>query len=69
LHADRQELELLTVALRELPERMRHVFVLARFENLPHTQIAHQLRISVSAVEKNLVKAIAHLAIRLERRP
>jgi RNA polymerase sigma-70 factor (ECF subfamily) len=68
LHADRQELELLTVALRELPERMRHVFVLARLENLPYVQIAHQLRISVSAVEKNLVKAIAHLAVRLERR-
>lgn len=63
------ELHLLTVALRELPERMRHVFVLARLENVPYTQIARQLRISVSAVEKNLVKAIAHLSTRLERRP
>jgi RNA polymerase sigma-70 factor (ECF subfamily) len=69
LHADRQELELLTVALRELPERVRHVFVLARLENLPYVQIAQQLGISVSAVEKNLVKGIAHLAMRLERRP
>jgi RNA polymerase sigma factor (sigma-70 family) len=69
LHAGREELELLTIALRELPERARHVFVLARLECIPHTQIAQRLGISVSAVEKNLVKAIAHLSLRVGRQP
>jgi RNA polymerase sigma factor (sigma-70 family) len=69
VHAGEEELQLLVVALRELPERMRHIFVLARLENMPYAQIAHQLQISVSAIEKNLVKAIAHLSRRLERQP
>jgi RNA polymerase sigma-70 factor (ECF subfamily) len=67
LCAGEEELVLLTVALRELPERMRHVFMLARLENMPYAQIARQLRISVSAVEKNLVKAISLLSTRLDR--
>jgi RNA polymerase sigma-70 factor (ECF subfamily) len=65
----REELALLSVALRELPERTRHVFLLARLESLPHQRIAQQLHISNSAVEKHLAKAIAHLSVRLERKP
>jgi RNA polymerase sigma-70 factor (ECF subfamily) len=69
VQAGREELELLSVALRELPERTRHVFLLARLEILPYAQIAQQLHISTSAVEKHLVKAVAHLSTRLGRQP
>jgi RNA polymerase sigma factor (sigma-70 family) len=69
VQAGREELELLTVALRELPERTRHVFVLARLERFPHAEVAQRLHISTSAVEKHLVKAIAHLSKRLGRQP
>lgn len=69
VQAGREELELLSVALRELPERTRHVFLLARLESVAHAQIAQQLQISTSAVEKHLVKAIAHLSVRLGRQP
>lgn len=68
-HAAQEELALFVCVLREMPQRMRNVFILARLESIPHAQIARQLGISASAVEKNLVKAIAYLKVRLERAP
>lgn len=61
----RQELQRLVEGLRQLPERTRHVVLLARLENLTHNQIARRLGISVSTVERRLVKGMAHLAARL----
>jgi RNA polymerase sigma-70 factor (ECF subfamily) len=55
-------------ALQELPERTRTVFVLHRLEELRHAEIARRLGISVSAVEKHVVKAINYLSERLGRR-
>jgi RNA polymerase sigma factor (sigma-70 family) len=51
-------------ALSELGERTRHVFILARLENLQHREIASIYGISVSAVEKMMMKAMAHLGAR-----
>jgi RNA polymerase sigma-70 factor (ECF subfamily) len=51
-------------AIQELPERTRTVFVLQRFEELSYGEIAKRLGISVSSVEKHMMKAIAHLAER-----
>jgi RNA polymerase sigma-70 factor (ECF subfamily) len=48
-------------ALNELPDRTRHVFVLARFEGLSYKDIAQRFGISVSAVEKHVMKAFRHL--------
>lgn len=62
----RQELALVLAALRELPERSRNVFILARLERLRHAEIARRLGISVSTVEKHVVRALAHLASRLQ---
>ncbi len=52
-------------ALQELPERTRTVFVLNRFEAMTGREIAHRLRCSVSTVEKDMIRAIAHLKERL----
>jgi RNA polymerase sigma-70 factor (ECF subfamily) len=52
-------------ALTELPDRTRHVFVLARFEGLSYKDIAKRFGISVSAVEKHVMKAFRHLTERL----
>ena len=54
-------------ALDELPPRTRQVFVLCRIEGLRHKRIAHRLGISVSAIEKHMIKAIAHLAGQLKK--
>ena len=51
-------------ALSELGERTRDIFILARLENVQHREIAALYGISVSAVEKTMMKAMAHLGAR-----
>ena len=48
-------------ALQELPERVRTVFILNRFEELSGVEIARRLNVSISTVEKSLIRALAHL--------
>jgi RNA polymerase sigma factor (sigma-70 family) len=54
-------------ALAELGERTRDIFILARLENVQHREIAARYGISVSAVEKTMMKAMAHLGARFFR--
>ena len=56
------------VALHELPARTRQVFVLCRVEGLRQKAVARRLGVSVSAVEKHMIRAIAHLAARVRDR-
>ncbi len=58
---DTEALQMLARALQELPERTRMVFVLHRMEELRQSEIARRLGISVSAVEKHMIKAMAYL--------
>lgn len=62
----RESLKRVLVGLLELPERTRQAFILARLEGMRHAEIGRRLGVSVSAVEKHIVKAHAHLARRLE---
>lgn len=62
-----QELHTVVTALQELGERTRDVFLLFRLEHLKHAQIAEIFGISVSAVEKHVSRAVAHLARRAAR--
>jgi RNA polymerase sigma-70 factor (ECF subfamily) len=57
-----QDLFHIATALQELSERARDVFVLVRLEGLKQTAVAETLGISVSTVEKELVRALAHLS-------
>ena len=62
--------ELLAQALRalnELGERTRHIYILHRLEKMRHKEIAALLGLSVSAVEKHVIRAVAHLAERCGR--
>lgn len=54
----RQTLSLLLTAIENLPPRCREVFLLHRFEGLSYPQIAAQLEIGVSAVEKQMMRAM-----------
>ncbi|MCJ2185055.1 RNA polymerase sigma factor [Novosphingobium sp. 1949] len=63
----RDELARVASALNELPERTRDIFLMRRYEGLAYGEIAQRVGISVSALEKHMTKAIAHLARRLAK--
>ena len=62
-----QELQAATTALLCLPERTRTVFILRRLEGQKFRDIAAHLGISVSAVEKHMLRAIQHLSREMEK--
>jgi RNA polymerase sigma-70 factor (ECF subfamily) len=57
----RKRLDLMLLALDGLPPRARAIVILRRFENLTYRQIAERLDISVSAVEKHMVRSMSAL--------
>jgi RNA polymerase sigma factor (sigma-70 family) len=57
-----EELHRVHTALLELSARTRDVFMLIRLEQMRYTAVAEMLGISVSAVDKHVAKALAHLA-------
>ena len=63
----REVLHTATASLLCLPERTRVVFVLRRLEGWKYRDIARQLGISISAVEKHMVRAIHHLSLEMEK--
>ncbi len=63
--AARQGLERLQRAIAELPPRTQEIFRLNRLEGLTHAQVARQLGISDSSVQKHLARALAHVMERL----
>jgi RNA polymerase sigma-70 factor (ECF subfamily) len=54
----REDLRLLAAAIEQLPRRCREVFTLRRIHNLSPRDIAVQLGLSVSTVEKHLARAL-----------
>lgn len=58
----KQELARVIDALKGLSEQTRNIFVLRRFEQMKYGEIAELYGISVSAVEKHLIKAYARVA-------
>ena len=63
----KQRLSDVMAALNDLPERTRNMVILHRIEGLKYWQIAEQYGISVSAVEKHMIRAMAHLARKVGR--
>lgn len=59
--AREQHLRRLRAILGELPERTQQVFRLNRIEGLTHAEVARQLGISDSSVQKHLAKALAYV--------
>jgi RNA polymerase sigma-70 factor (ECF subfamily) len=64
----REDLQAATKVLLQLPERTRTVFILRRLEGQRFQDIAAHLGISVSAVEKHMVRAIHQLSLEMEKR-
>lgn len=65
IYEDKRRLQEFLRVLDELPPRCRQVFLLQRYEGMTYSAIAKQLGISVSAVEKNMMRALLHLTARL----
>lgn len=66
--AGKEELHAATAALLSLPELTRTIFLLKRLEGYRHGEIAEHLGISLSSVEKHMIKAIRHLSSEMEAR-
>lgn len=60
--AGKQSLELFKQELSKLPKKTQYVFVLHRYEGLKYREIGATLNMSVSAVEKHMMTAIAALS-------
>lgn len=56
----RQQIQTYQKALKELPEVCQLIFKLNRIDGLTHAEIAKELNISISWVEKNIIKAMKH---------
>lgn len=55
--------------LMKLKPRTREIYLLHRLDGLSYAQIAKELRLSVSAIEKQMMKAIAHIDRAMDRQP
>jgi len=62
----RERLGLVSRALSELSQRSRDILLLFRLERMKKREIADSFGISVSAVDKHIIRALAHLTRRLE---
>jgi RNA polymerase sigma-70 factor (ECF subfamily) len=60
----RQSLTLVLEVLDQLDERTRDVFILHRLEGMKHAQIASLYGVSISSIEKYVIKALTLLARR-----
>ncbi|MDE5759999.1 MAG: RNA polymerase sigma-70 factor, partial [Bacteroides sp.] len=58
--------KLVEEALERMPERTRLVFVMSRYENKPHAEIADTLGITVKGVEFHISKATKLLRVILK---
>lgn len=66
IYTGREAISTMILALKELPERTRVIFILARLEQMKQTEIAKRLGVSLATVEKSLSKALAYLSERME---
>jgi RNA polymerase sigma-70 factor (ECF subfamily) len=64
LFDSRQSLTMVLSVLEQLDERSRDAFILHRLEGMKHAEIANLYGVSVSSVEKYIIKALALLAKR-----
>ncbi|MEZ6023337.1 MAG: sigma-70 family RNA polymerase sigma factor [Hyphomonadaceae bacterium] len=62
----REAIARVVAALSELKPKTREIFLLNRMDGLSYTQIAVRLGLSTSAVEKQMIKALAHLNKRMK---
>lgn len=63
-----EKLTIVSSIVDELPERTRHAFILSRVYGMTYAEIARELNISDSAVEKLLSRALLHCRKKFKNR-
>lgn len=58
--------DILDVTLQNLPEKTRQIFILSRFENLSHKEIANKMKITTKGVEFHISKTLKILRVALK---
>ncbi len=66
--AAQQELEMVTQALNQLPDKCRQAFLMHREDHKKYSEIAEALNVSVSMVEKYIIQALKHLRHKLKNK-
>jgi len=61
----RQDIEVVKATLRRLPESARQAFLLSRFEDMSYAEIAAGMGVSVSSVEKYIMRALHEIDVAL----
>jgi len=61
-----EKIEALRKAIDELPPKCKKVFLLNKFEGKTYLEISNELNISISMVEKHMMKALAHCRDKLQ---
>lgn len=61
----KEQLKLLCKALNELGTRTRDIFILCKIDHMRQQEAADHLGVSLSTIEKHLVKAVAHITMLL----
>lgn len=61
VYEEREALSRFIAVLEELTPKCRMVFLLHKYEGLSYSDIARQLDVSVSAIEKHMMNAIRHI--------
>ena len=62
----RQTLEELRKALEELPPKCKEAFMLYKFKNMSHTEIAEKMDLSVSSIRKYIARGLAFCIQRMD---
>jgi RNA polymerase sigma factor (sigma-70 family) len=65
--AAREELEIVATAIAGLPDNCRTAFMLSRIEGRKHAEIAAEMSISKSMVEKHVAEAVFRLSLARKR--
>ena len=60
-----QKIALIMAAIKELPENCQRVFILHKFKELSYDEVARTTGLSKSMVGKYMMRALAHLEVRL----
>lgn len=64
----RDDLRRIEAALQRLPKKTRTIFLLHRLDGLKYREIADAMGLSVSTVEKHMIKALAAITRRMKGR-